>query len=519
MSFREVTMVEVKEVLRLWLGGVPKARIAEQLRLDRKTVRRYITAASRRGLQKEAELDDEYVLELLSELRPALERAHGDSWARCILQRTEIERYLHGNVKLSKVRRLLLRQGIDVPYPTLHRFAVAELGFGKSAPTVPIADCEAGQEVQLDTGWVLWLQDRETQKRRHVRAWIFTAVRSRHRFVWPCERETTQSAIEACEAAWEFFGGIFKTLIPDNTKAIVQKADPLQPLINITFLEYAQRRGFVIDTTRARSPKDKARVERAVQTVRDDCFGGEDLFDLEAARARGRTWCKNEYGMRRHTRTQRMPLEHFEAEEKPVLACAPDAPYDVPIWCEPKVARDQHAQIAKALYSLPTRYVGKNLRARADRCLVRFYDGYTLVKTHPRKQPGQRSTDASDFPAHKTAYALRDVTFLEQEAYKHGQSVGGYAKALLDSPLPWTRMRRVYALLSLAKKYGDARIDSACAVALSAQMLDLERLQRMLKIGDVKMETPTPRVIPLSRYLRPASQYALPFPTKTGATQ
>jgi hypothetical protein len=80
-------------------------------------------------------------------------------------------------------------------------------------------------------------------------------------------------------------------------------------------------------------------------------------------------------------------------------------------------------------------------------------------------------------------------------------------------------MRRVYALLSLAKKYGDARIDSACAVALSAQMLDLERLQRMLKIGDVKMETPTPRVIPLSRYLRPASQYALPFPTKTGATQ
>jgi len=45
MSYREVTMMEIREVLRLWLGGVPKARIAEQLGLDRKTVRRYITAA------------------------------------------------------------------------------------------------------------------------------------------------------------------------------------------------------------------------------------------------------------------------------------------------------------------------------------------------------------------------------------------------------------------------------------------------------------------------------------------
>jgi len=71
------------------------------------------------------------------------------------------------------------------------------------------------------------------------------------------------------------FGGVFKTLIVDNTKAIVHEADRLAPRLNLGFLEYAQARGFHIDAARVLSPKDKARVERSVQTVRDDCFGGE----------------------------------------------------------------------------------------------------------------------------------------------------------------------------------------------------------------------------------------------------
>ena len=106
---------------------------------------------------------------------------------------------------------------------------------------------------------------------------------SRYRFVYPCLSETTATAIEACEAAWEFYGGVFRTLIPDNTKTIVQVADPLEPRFTRAFLEYAQARGFHIDATRARHPRDKARVERSVSTVRDDCFAGERLVDVDAA--------------------------------------------------------------------------------------------------------------------------------------------------------------------------------------------------------------------------------------------
>jgi hypothetical protein len=215
--------------------------------------------------------------------------------------------------------------------------------------------------------------------------------------------------------------------------------------------------------------------------------------------------------MRRHTRTQRLPLECFEAEEKPRLRPAPDTPYDVPLWCEPKVARDHFAQVAKALYSLPTRFIGRRLRARADRTLVCFYEGGLLIKTHPRQPPGGRCVDPNDFPAHKTAYAMRDIAFLERQTHRHGEAIGAFAKALLEGPLPWTRMRRVYALLGLVRRYGAPRLEPACAIALGAEMHNIRRLERMVQAAATEppATAPTPTPLATARHLRPASTYAL----------
>jgi transposase len=509
--YREVTMFEIKEVLRLRGEGLPKKRIAAQLGLDPKTVRRYLRAAAGAGVPVRATITDEEVRQVLLALHPAGGRPRGDGWARCLEQRPTIERLLGDGIRLTKIRKLLVRHGVEIAYPTLHRFAVLELQFGKTATTMPVLDGEPGQELQLDTGWVGWLTLPERKKRR-FRAFIFTAVRSRHRFVYPTFEETTARAIEACEAAWEFFGGIFKVIIPDNTKAIIKKADPLEPRITPGFLEYAQARHFHIDPARVRHARDKGRVERAVPGVRDDGFAGEVLITLEDARAHARHWCINDYGLRRHTRTQRRPLEHFQAEEQGLLLPAPTTPYDIPLWAEPKVGRDQLAAVDKAVYSIPHAYVGQWLSARADTHTVRFYVRGLLIKTHPRKAPGGQAIDASDYPAERSVYAMRDVNALRRQAEAAGEVIGRYAAALLDSPLPWTRMRRVYALLGLVRRYGATRVIEVCTIALAADMLDVHRLKRMLEQG-VAAPPPAPpaRVIPLGRYLRPASQYKLPF--------
>jgi hypothetical protein len=519
MAYREVTMVEVKEVLRQWLAGVGKKKIAARVGVDPKTVRRYARAAESCGLvagQGESALTDETLNTVLATLTGTTPRAHGEAWARCMEQRSFVEEKLAASVRLSKVRRLLLRQGCDIPYSTLHRFAAVELGFGRKQVTMPVVDGRPGEELQVDTGWMLLLEPDEHGRRRRFRAWIFTPVVSRYRFVYPCMSESTETAIAACEAAWEFYGGVFRVLLPDNTKTIVQTADPLEPTITTAFLEYAQARGFHIDPARVRKATDKARVERSVRDVRDDCFGGERMFDIEQTRSHSRRWCEEEYGMRRHASTYRMPREHFDAVERGALLPAPTSRFDIPTWADPKVARDHFAQVARALYSLPTKLIGKRLRARADSQLVRFYDGTTLVKTHPRQPPGGKAIDPSDFPAERRPYAMRDVTFLRDQAREHGEAIGLFAERVLDSPLPWTKMRAVRALLGLVRKFGAERVEVACARALAADMLSIHRLARMLEIAAPAPASTQPHnVIPLGRYLRPAEVYAMKTKQKT----
>jgi transposase len=515
MGFREVTMLEIREVLRRWLRGDAKSEIARQCGVARGTVRSYIRAAEKSSLspgQPESALDDGWLADLAARLHPEMGRPRGDGWDRCAEHREFIAARLKRDVRLTKIRKLLRRQKVLVSYATLRRYAIAELGFSEGASTIPVADGEPGKEIQLDTGWVGWLKRDLAGRRKRFRAWIFTPGVSRYRFVYPVSRETTETAIEACEAAWAFYGGIFDVLIPDNTSTVVQKADPLQPIINLGFLEYAQARGFVIDAARVRKPTDKARVERTVRVVAEDCFGGEEPLDIEGARQHARQWCLDENGMTRHGTTRRLPREHFEAEERPRLHLAPTEPYDVPLWCEPKVHPDQHAQVDYALYSLPRQYKGRELTARADRTTVRFYLGRELVKVHARVGRGKRQTDPADFPPEKAAYALRDLAFLVRKAAEHGSAVARYAEALLDSRLPWTRMRQVYALLGLVKRYGAARVDEACHTALEVELVDIYRLRRLLEIAPARTTATTSaptKVVPLARFLRPPQQFAL----------
>lgn len=512
MAFREVTMFEIREVVRQWLRGDGVKAIARSVGADPKTVRRYVRAAESVGLTRSdgiGGLDDERFLAILETLKTPGTRPESDGRRLCEAHRDFIATKLGSRVRLTKVHRLLQRQGVLVNYSMLYRFAVEELEFGKKAATVPVVDGEPGKELQLDTGQFLLPEPDGSGRRRRVRAFIFTPNVSRYRFVYVSENETTQAAIRACEAAWEFYGGVFDVLLIDNTKAIVEKADPLGAKINDTFLEYSQARGFVVDTTRVRDPKGKGRVERAVRHTRDDCFAGEHVSDIEGAQRRAVYWCKHEYGQRRHGTTGRMPREHFISVEAPRLKPAPEEAYDIPLWVTPKVARDHMAQVASALYSLPTKHIGKRLRARADSQTVRFYKDNAVVKVHPRQPKGGRSIDRDDFPAHKQAYAMRDVSFLQKQASEHGEAIGLMAAALLDGPLPWTRMRQVYALLGLVKRYGAGRVEPACGRALRASMHNMRRLQRMVEQDAPATPERSAQVIPLGRYLRPNSQYAL----------
>jgi hypothetical protein len=319
---------------------------------------------------------------------------------------------------------------------------------------------------------------------------IFTAVYSRHTFVWLTFRQTLRAVIGGFEQAWTFFDGVFAVVIPDNLKPVIDKADRIAPRFNQAFLEYAQSRGFVIDPARVRTPTDKARVERAVPYVRGSFFAGEDFRDLDDAQSRAPRWCLEVAGMRIHGTTGLRPLEVFVAEERPLLRPGPTEAYDVPIYQQARVHRDFHVEVAGALYSVPHGLVGCWVDVRADSRLVKVTYRGELVKQHLRAERGRR-TDPNDMPAERRDYAMRDVEGLKRRAAAHGKAIGIYAQRLLEVELPWTRMRTVYSLLGLVSRYGPDRAERACAKALDIDLVDVTRIKRILEQGlDLPADTP-----------------------------
>ena len=510
-------MVEVREVLRAWLEGAGLRKVAERAGVDRKTARRYVEAVEAAGLSREAgveALSDELIGAVLEAVRPVRPNGHGAAWELLAEREEQITRWVKGDggseaLSIVKIEELLARQGCRVPYRTLHRFAVERCGFRAKKTTVRINDGEPGVELQVDFGQMGYLLDPETGRRRKVHALIFTAVVSRHMFVWLTYSQTLAAVIAGCEAAWGFFGGCFKVLIPDNLKPVVTNADAVNPTLSTGWLDYAQHVGFGTDPARVRSPKDKPRVERTVQYVRGNFWAGETFVDLADAQAHAEHWCAERAGMRIHGTTQARPAEMFTELESPCLLEVP-APYDVPIFTRVKVHRDFHVEVAKALYSVPEHFIGHHLDARADSQLVKLFARGQLVKTHPRQRPGGRSTDREDLPAEKVGYAMRDLTKLIAACAGHGTNIGIYAERLLDDPLPWTRMRAVYRLLGLVRRYGPGPVETACSRSLDLDVVSVSKIASMLEKATEREQPVLPAAAgsPGGRFARDPNEYS-----------
>jgi hypothetical protein len=512
--YREVSVIEIREVLRAWMSGAGTRTVAARAGVDRKTARRYVDAAVAAGLDRDCgveQLTDELISAVVTAVRPDRPQGHGQPWEALCANHDRISSWVKDGLTVVKIEDLLARHGVIVPQRTLHRYCAERTDYrGRRGGTVPVADGEPGVECQIDFARMGMLTDSVTGRSRVVHALIFTAVFSRHMFAWLTFSQTLEALIDGCEAAWRFFGGVFRVLVPDNMSAIVAHADSVNPRFTFGWLEYAQARGFGTDPARVAHPQDKPRVERMVQYVRNNFFTGEQFADLADAQAHAEAWCAEKAGQRIHGTTCARPAVVFAEAEAPLLLAAPAAPYAVPIYAEVKVHRDYHVQLGKALYSIPEPYRGQTLSARADSELAKFYHRGKLVKTHPRQPPGGRSTDPADLPAAKTVYAMRDLARLIATATEHGTNVGIYAERLLDHDLPWTKMRQVYRLLGLVKRYGPAPTDIACGRALDLDVVSVAKIAAMLAKATENTPTPPPRAasgLAPARFARDPGEY------------
>ena len=161
MGFREVSVNEIREVLRGWQGGVGLRVVAERAGVDRKTARRYVLAAQEAGLERSASvaaITDEIVGAVVAAVRPARPNGHGSAWESLLEREAEIKAWVAGDgrdhpaLSIVKIEELLARSGCMVPYRTLHRFVTERCGYRLRDVTVRVNDGEPGAELQLDFG-------------------------------------------------------------------------------------------------------------------------------------------------------------------------------------------------------------------------------------------------------------------------------------------------------------------------------------------------------------------------------
>lgn len=474
---------------------------------DRKTVRRYIAAAQGLGLDPgggEAALTDAVVAAVSAAIRPGAPADRGDTWALCLTHRDLLAGWTKAGAPGPKLRKLLLRHtGESVALRTLQRFVAEELGQArKPGTTVHIADCAPGQELQVDFEDLGWVEDAETGKRRKLHAFVCVAAYSRHMFVYPSWNETQATVIEALEAAWQFFGGVFDSVIPDNLRAVVTNPDAVNPLIAEGFLDYSQARDFHVGPARVRKPQDKGKVENGVKFTQGDFFSGEQHTTLAAWRAWAVTWCRNDAGLRDHGTTQQKPLVVFERDELPVLKPAPETSWDLPTWHDAKVGRDRRIRVLCAFYQMPAGYLGEMMRVRVDRTTVKVWHKGALLRALPRVERGSSGGLAEDIPEHQRDLAQRDGPALAAKATGLGAHVGEMAQRILKEQPFFNQARKVHRLFKLCQKYGDQATDQACKRALDLDVEDVMRIERALQRG-VEAKQVTAMPAPVMRLPKP----------------
>jgi len=509
-------MNEIIEMIYQWHQGAGFKSIRRSLGFDRNTIRKYVALAQSVGISREEPFPAE--TELVEKLKGLAHRGLlRETPVKDLITpyRHWVEEWLgHPEMTAKQVWRLFReRTELPVSYWTMKRYLRTQFRFGASEVTVRM-EVEPGEQAQVDFGYAGMMVDPAIGKLRRAWAFIMTLSYSRHRFVRFTFRQDIKSWIDCHIRAFEFFGGVAASVVLDNLKAGVLKADLYDPTLNRAYGELERHYGFVADPAKAGKAKHKGKVERGVPVVRKHLLAGRNFRDIDETNQRAMRWCREEIGMEVHGTTKRKPFEVFQKEEAPRLRPLPSEPFECPEWKKCTVHPDHHIVFDRSYYSLPTRWIGKEVWGRGTRRLVQIFCDEQLIKTHLRaEQPGTWVTDLSDYPPDKLAYLMPTPTYCRKKA----SEIGPHTEALIEEILrehAMRNLRKAQALLRLAEKYGPVSMEAAAQRALFFGNFRYRSIKTILEKNWFSLEplpSPSPQ-LPLSslgqRFLRPPEYFA-----------
>jgi transposase len=483
MPTKRLTMRKIREVLRLRFDcNLPFTQIATSCDIGRSTVFDYLQRfeAAELGWPLPANIDDG---ELERRLFPL---SCPDSTPKRDYPDFE---YLHRELRRKSVTLMLLWQEYKELHPDGYQysqFCHLYRQWTKHIDPVMRQQHLAGEKMFVDyAGQSVNVFDLLTGQIHQAQIFIAVLGASNYTYAQATWTQQLPDWIDAHCRAFAYFGGVAELTVPDNLKTGVTKACFYEPDINPTYLDMARHYGTIIIPTRVRKPKDKAKVEVAVQIV--------ERWIL--ARLRNQTF----FGLQQLNEAIRPILEQlnqkpfqklpgsrkslFDTIDKSALKPLPVKPYQFAEWKTARVNIDYHIEVDRHYYSVPHQFIKKQIDVRITTNTVECFYKNNRVASHIRSnQPGHHSTIKQHMPKSHQKW----VEWTPQRFVRWAEKIGPMTTALIKKVLtsrrhPQQGFRSALGILRLVKSYGENRLEAACKRALLIDSSSYRSVASILK--------------------------------------
>jgi len=408
---------------------------------------------------------------------PVASPQRSPSASACTAYREAIELGLSlGRNAMAIWQDLVDEYGFASSYQSVQRF-VRKLRGPQTPEARVVITTPPGQEAQVDYGTGPMVRDPETRKYRRTRLFVMTLGCSRKAVRLLTFRSSTHIWAELHERAFRRLGGVTRMVVLDNLREGVLVPDIYDPALNPLYRDVLAHYGAVAMPCRIQDPDRKGKVESGVGHAQKTPLKGLRFERLEEAQAYLDRWEERWADTRIHGTTKRQVAAMF-AEEKPFLLPLPLEPFRYYQYGERVVHLDGCVEVEAAYYGAPPGWIGRMIRVQWDELFVRLLDPKTgqLLREHVRQKRGWYRIRPED---HSKRTPLRTSQLLWR-AGRAGAHIGALCEAI-HRQQGEVGVRRILGVLSLAKKYGAAAVEEACAAALEMGVSEYRFVRRYLE--------------------------------------
>ncbi len=302
------------------------------------------------------------------------------------------------------------------------------------------------------------------------KAQIFVAVlgASGYTFVHATPSQKREDFILSHTLAYEFFGGTPHIVVPDNLKSAVTYNNKKGILINESYADLARHYSMAVEPARPYKPKDKAKAEQGVLGIQRWILmrlRARVFFDINELND-AISILLDEYNNKIVKRFNKSRTQLFEELDKPYLRQLPTNRYTFREFKRARVNQDYHIALDHCFYSVPYTYLKHTVELRYSTTTVEIYHKNKLIAQHPRThRRGEFSTLTEHMPkSHQYQNEKMNPQRLRAWANKIGSDTAAFVdKELTTAPHPPNAYRKIIAILSQAKIYGNESLNLAIA--------------------------------------------------------